>query len=165
MQVKKKTGKKHFAVNLHVHGRICTRSSCATAVVLQMIIFSPMVTDLSQLITTIYKKEKAWSYQVDQLSLRLPRRHAEPFAQKNNTDPLQRKWWDLLDMMNTKQNRRRTWGGGCFSFYPPPAPQPAPEKSVNSDTCFGGKLKRSESVENCNVCATNKHRSVVFVTS
>lgn len=82
-----------------------------------------------QLITTIYKKEKAWSYQVDQLSLPLPRRHAEPFAQKNNTDPLQRKWWDLLDMMNTKQNRRRTWGGGVLFLLSPP-PRNPPRKNL-----------------------------------
>lgn len=49
---KKKNGKK--AVNLHVHGRICTRSSCATAVVLQRIIFSPMVTDFWRTINHNY---------------------------------------------------------------------------------------------------------------
>lgn len=32
-------------------------------------------------------------------------------------------------------------GGGAFPFIPPP--QPAPEKSVNSDTCFGGKRRYS----------------------
>lgn len=83
MQVKKKKrGKKHFAMNLHIQGRICTRSSCTTAVVLQMIIFFCQWWHISeeQLITTVEKKILS----SDQLSLRLPRRHAEPSSEKQH---------------------------------------------------------------------------------
>lgn len=43
-------------------------------------------------------------------------------------------WW------TPNRTAGERWGGGAFPFIPP---QPAPEKSVNSDTCFGGKRRFS----------------------
>lgn len=154
---KLKKKKKRFPMNLHISRELEVeapptplQSSCATAVVLLMIMFYCQLWQISdgQLITTIYETNKKLS---DLLSVRVSRCHAEAFPQKNNTTGLQRKRWDLLDMMNTKQSR----GRAVFPFiHQSPTTRPAGKISKQWHMLGGGGASlfwRSESGENSDV--------------
>lgn len=95
-----------------------------------------------QLITTIYKKKKGWKKDPIKWPALAPTPSPSRWTVLRKTTPLLFKgrggiYWTWWTPNRTAGER---WGG-CFSFYPPP--QPAPEKSVNSDTCFGGKRRYS----------------------
>lgn len=144
MQVKKKNGEKSILPWIYTFTAEFAQEAAVQLLLCCRWLFFCQRWHISeeQLITTIYKKRRAEKkiLSSDQLSLRLPRRHAEPSSEKQHRSSSK----EVVGFTGHDEHQtepQENGGGGFFSFYPPP--QPAPEKSVNSDTCFGGKRRFS----------------------